>query len=136
MKDNPFLGSASLLRVLFRREVKLDMWERYELVSFAFKEYTSPRQLVGRTVENGLHLSSFRLPKRECPPIDFTHLELDIVDAEQDQNQIQRLLAHDVIVSQHKEQLDAEITLWEAELQRVNQESVKNWQAMLGRMEG
>jgi hypothetical protein len=74
VKDNPFLGSASLLRVLFRREVKLDMWEKYELVSFTFKEYISPRQLVGRTVENGLHLSSFRLPKRECPPIDFSHL--------------------------------------------------------------
>jgi hypothetical protein len=134
--ENPFLGSASLLRVLFRREVKLDMWERYELVSFAFKEYVSPRMPVGRTVEGGLHLSSFRLPQRECPAVDFSHLELDIVDAEQDQRQIQRLLAHDVILSQHKEQLDGEIALWEAELQRVNQESLKNWEAMVGRMEG
>ena len=36
---NPFLASPSLLRVLFRREVKLERTEHNEVVTYVFKQY-------------------------------------------------------------------------------------------------
>jgi hypothetical protein len=74
-------------------------------VSFAFKEYDSPRVPAGRTIDATLHLSAFRYPRRECPALDLQRLELDIVDTEDDQERIRGLLAHDVIAARRKEPL-------------------------------
>lgn len=37
VSTNPFLASPCFLKVLFRREVKLDRYEHYELVTYSFK---------------------------------------------------------------------------------------------------
>lgn len=132
---NPYLGSPCFLRVLFRREVKLERWERYELVTFAFKEYDYLREPPGRMTDRTIHLSAFRTPRFDrLEPEGLARLELDIIDVEDSQEEVRKLLQYDVMNVQGGEQLDREIALWEAELAALHTDSLANWQQMAGRV--
>jgi hypothetical protein len=99
--------------VLFRREVKLERWEHYELVTFTFKEYDYLREPPGRAVDRSLHLSAFRYPRPDCPEVEgLARLELDIIDVEDCQEEVRKLLHFDVVNAQGGEEVEREIALW------------------------
>jgi hypothetical protein len=97
--------------VLFRREVKLDHWEHYELVTFSFKEYDYLRDRAGRMADRSIHLSSYRCPRErtDCAGMELERLELDIIDVEDNQEEIKKLLGFDVVAANQWEEMDQEI---------------------------
>jgi DNA repair exonuclease SbcCD nuclease subunit len=115
--------------------VKLDREERYELVTFAFKEYEYLREQPGRIVDRTLHLSAFRYPRYERAEAEgLGRLELDIIDIEDCQQEIRKLLQFDVVNAQGGEEVEREIALWEGDLLRANNANLQNWREMLTRL--
>ena len=67
LSNNPLITNPSLVKVLFRREVRLDRLEHYALGVFELREYQHIRDQPRTAPEKGLHLSTFRDPQREMP---------------------------------------------------------------------
>lgn len=87
--------------------------------------------------DRNIHLSSFRYPtqeKADCSAMELERLELDIIDVEDNQQEIKKLLTFDVLTANSKEEVDQEIDLWEHELTRINAGNLHNWREMMGRM--
>ena len=137
MSTNPFLASPCFLKVLFRREVKLDRYEHYELVTYSFKEYDYLREKPCRIIDRNIHLSSFRYPlydRIDYEGLDLDKLEIDIIDVEDNQEEIKKLLHYDVVSLENKNEVDKEVELWGLELERTNQGNQTNWTQMMERM--
>ena len=108
MSTNPFLASPCFLKVLFRREVKLDRYEHYELVTYSFKEYDYLREKPCRIIDRNIHLSSFRYPlydRIDYEGLDLDKLEIDIIDVEDNQEEIKKLLHYDVVSLENKNEV-------------------------------
>lgn len=95
-------------------------------MTYSIKEYDYLREPTGRIIvgDRTLHLSSFRYPKVERmpdpAPEGLGRLELDIIDVEDCQEEVRKLLQYDVVNAGEGEALDKEIALWEMELRTVN----------------
>lgn len=61
-------------------------------------------------------------------------MEIDIIDVEDNQEEIKKLLHYDVINMENKEEVEKEIQLWSIELDKANQRNVENWNQMIKRM--
>ncbi len=70
-------------------------------------------------IDKSIHLSSFRYPLYEridYEDMELSRLELDIIDYEDSQDTIKRLLHYDVVNMNNKEEIDREIVLWGKEI--------------------
>jgi hypothetical protein len=66
--------------------------------------------------------------------MDLSRLELDIIDYEDNQDTIKRLLHYDVVNMNNKEEIDREIVLWGKEIEEYNKANLENWKALRERI--
>lgn len=66
--------------------------------------------------------------------MDLSRLELDIIDYEDNQDTIKRLLHYDVVNMNNKEEIDREIVLWGKEIEEYNKVNLENWKALQERI--
>lgn len=112
-------SNPALLRVLFRKEIKLTREQHNEMVTFAFKQSSQPRaKIIGKPNSN-LHLITFNVPnaqdEEEVVPSEVDLLDIDIVNVQKRESEVLKLLNYDVLTSENVE-IDRQIKLWEKEL--------------------
>lgn len=115
----------------------MDKYQHYELVTYSFKEYEQARQRYREVIDQNIHLSSFRYPKYDRVDYEdcqFEKLDIDIIDVEENQQEIKKILVYDVKNMQIPEEIDREIYFWEEELEGTNNVNLSNWDKMIQRM--
>jgi hypothetical protein len=59
---------------------------------------------------------------------------MDIIDYEDNQDTIKKLLHYDVVNMNNKEEIDKEIVLWSKEIEEYNKVNLENWKALQERI--
>ena len=91
--------------------------------------------MVEHQVSPNVHLDSLRSPHKnwiDDIPEEELNLDLEIVDIEDRQEEVMKVLRYDVVESDHAE-VDREIILIEQQLKDVYHNNGENWDNMIDR---